>query len=404
MGEVRFFSEKFLDRLENPSGLIIKAFSNQHIGAIAEIESSKPANFEIDWLYLGKEQIVAIELGLSENPSNGHQAAITNKITQCLKIIVPQMQLIILSFWRIYQKSTTISKSSFQDLIQNTFKVVIFFPNIETNTLVNQIATIRKQLTEPIAGTSQPDDFVQLLKQNGQQVGKYLSFLTSSDRSGTDFTWIHVDEKWDIQETNCTIHRLLEGVQVSIPDVWSQSFVEYVSACFCSASLTVSRVISEQTGRIKQTPLSIEDRCSASLQKFKSTRIYTNLNLPQHLNFILSPQQYRILSDNSNDHLIITGQPGTGKTTLLVAKCELLAWQDDIIDIHFFYTAKRKLFGKFLEDLIETSCSEHSKRKIFVRGIDDVFDRSKQCRKLNKVLIKSPYSCFPCFFVKISHW
>ena len=386
MGEVRLFSENFLNKLRNHSGLFIRGFSNQHLGAIAEIENSKTANFEIDWLYLGTEQIVAFEVGMSENPSNKHQTAIRNKITQCLENIIPQMQLIISSLWRVYQKKTTTSKPSFQNLIQNSFKVVIFLPNIETKVLVNQIGAIKKLLTDPTPGNSGQHDFVELLKQNGQQVTKYLSFLTSSEASGGGFAWIHVNENWDIEETKGTIHRLIEGVGVTDWPKCRDSFVEYVSACFCCASLSFSRVISEQTGRIERAPLQIEEHYSPSFKKFKISKVYTNLNLPQHLNFILSPQQYQILSDKSNHHLIITGQPGTGKTTLLVAKCELLAWEDNIKKIHYFYTSKRKLFGKFLENLIETSCSEHCKNKIIVRGIHDVFDISKKCRKLTQVL------------------
>ena len=409
LGEVRLFSENFLDKLENTCGLFIKGFSNHHLSAIAEIENSKPANFEIDWLYLGKDEIVAIEVGLSENRSEAQKTPIKNKIFQCLKNIIPQMQLILFSLWHLYQKKTTLSseeasfeESNFEDLLQKIFKLVIFLPNIETETLLNQILIIKKQVTEPTAGSSQPDEFVELLKQNHRQVTQCLSFLTSSDAYGRNYSWIQLEGNWDIKQTklwlhvtrgNQTIDKLFERVAISDSAHHRESFVEYISACFCCASLTVLRVISKQTGRIEGTPLQIEELYSASLELFKKRTIYTRLKLPHYLNFILSPQQYRLLSDNSNEHLLITGQPGTGKTTLLVAKCELLGWQDEITAIFYFYTAKRKLFGEFLKQTIETSCSARSKRKISVQVVNDIFDVSKKCLKLSQVLILSPHKC-----------
>ena len=92
LGEVKLFSELLLAKIEKSCGVLIRGFSNEHLKTIATMpENTKIPNFEIDWFCLGKEHIVAFEVGLSENPEKAKQSSVSNKLKQCLTKIIPQM-------------------------------------------------------------------------------------------------------------------------------------------------------------------------------------------------------------------------------------------------------------------------------------------------------------------------
>ena len=385
MGEVRYFSEQLLAKIKNPCGVLIRNFSNKNLEAIATLESCESPQFQIDWLYLRKEGIVAFEVGLSEKPEQCQQSSVRNKIMQCLKIIIPQMQIMLYSFWRLYQKEKTETMTSFGDLLKSALKVVIYLPNIKYDTFVAEIECIKEEY-QGRHGTSSLSELVSLLDKNWENIINYLSFLVRSSSSG-NLLWHRMNKKCDLERVgyNCTIYQLFEKPHPTKLDSnlnVKNSFINYVSACFVSASLCLSGVISNQNEATEKTPLDIDERFLASFKSWKEKNVHEAFKYSAQFNLVLSPQQHRILCDQTKRHLIITGHPGCGKTSLLLAKCEQMAWRRDVHSIFYFYGINKYLFRKYLNNFIENNCSQNLKRKLEVKGFKDFESLSNMLRQI----------------------
>ena len=373
LGEVRLFSELLLAKIEKSCGVLIRGFSHEHLQTIATLpENSKIPNFEIDWLYLGKEHIVAFEVGLSESPEKAKQSSVSNKLKQCLTKIIPQMQFIIYSFRNLYSANTTL-----EDL--NRLKVVVCLPNLKYDIFIAQIASIKEEVTK-IREITSPSDLAILLNRNWAQVSNYLSFLVSSS-SSDDLVWLRINDNFKVVKCDSTVDELFDkqtdpsgsvlsksdDVEVSPGDSHStpkHSFNDYVSACFASATLSMSAFI-------EKTALDVDERYQESFEVWRNKKFEGKSGGHPQFKFVLSPQQHRILLDKSNTHLILTGQPGTGKTLLLLAKCEQMARCEGVGDIFYFYDKNRCLFRKHLDALVERNCSQDLKGKLKVEGVAD---------------------------------
>ena len=165
------------------------------------------------------------------------------------------------------------------------------------------------------------------------------------------------------------------------------SFIDYVSACFSCAALSMSAFISDQNMRIEKTALDVDERYQESFKKWRNRNFRENSDDHPQFNFVLSPQQHRILLDESNTHLILTGQPGTGKILLLLAKCEQMASRKDVDRIFYFYNEKRLLFRKHLNSLVESNCSQELKSKLDVKGLEIFKDISRELGRSIRVII-----------------
>ncbi|XP_075253760.1 uncharacterized protein LOC142345554 isoform X4 [Convolutriloba macropyga] len=397
LGEVKLFSELLLAKIEKSCGVLIRGFSNEHLKTIATLpEYSKLPNFEIDWLYLGKEHIVAFEVGLSENPEKAKQSSVSNKLKQCLTKIIPQMQLIIHSFWSLYSQNDT---TSIGDLLKNTLKVVVCLPNIKHDIFESQITSIKEEVTKTWH-TNCPSELALLVERNWAQVSNHLSFLVCNS-SSNDLVWLKINDQLNVVKCDKPIDELFdrktdpsESVLCKFDDVeidsddsrWTlkHSFIDYVSACLACAALSMSAFISDQNMRIEKTALDVNERYQKSFKKWRNKNFGENSDDHPQFNFVLSPQQHRILLDQNITHLILTGQPGTGKTLLLLAKCEQLASRKDIDTIFYFYDEDRRLFRKHLDSLVESNCSQELKSKLIVEGIADFKHISSKINKLKK--------------------
>ena len=392
LGEVRLFSELLLAKIEKSCGVLIRGFSKKHLETIATMpESSKIPNFEIDWLYLGKEHIVAFEVGLSENPEKAKQSSVSNKLKQCLTKIIPQMQFIIYSFRSLYSTDNT----SFEDLLKNTLKVVMCLPNLKYDIFIAQITSIKEEVTKIRANTC-PSDLALLVAKNWAQISNYLSFLVSNS-SSDDLVWLRINEHFNVVDCDSTIVELFDkqkdssesvlckfdDVAISFGDSQStpkHSFIDYVSACFVSATLSMSAFTSDPKTKIA---LDVDERYQESFKVWRNRNLVGNSDDHPRFHFVLSPQQHQILLDEDNTHLIITGQPGSGKTLLLLAKCEQMASHQDIHRIFYIYNEDRCLFRKHLDTLIESNCSQDLKGKLKVEGHSCFEDLPHQLNELN---------------------
>ena len=359
LGEVRLFSEKLLASIQNPTGILLKNFTNDCLKTVLDHEHLIPQQFEIDWLYLGSKEIVVFEVGMSENPDQP-KAAICNKLNQTLQTIIPQMQMILYSFWISYRKPETLEENSrFFDSVQNLFKVVIYLPNVVYGSL-EKVVNELKFCSESFRCSTDSEHFlsdhvdlddnvVTTLQENQQQISNHLIFLIEN-----------TDTK-KLQMVQLTKTFKLRDCKYSLQDFFASSISEddklfnYFCSLFAVASLNGTEYLRDPSSKMKSPALDVDYRYQTAFKKwFKKKEQHTKgyasrSELSSFSNIILSPQQHRILSETTKTHLIITGQPGSGKTMLLIAKCEQMELRNDVEIIFLVYDKRKVLFGKFLK-------------------------------------------------------
>ena len=369
LGEVRLFSEKLLANLKSPTGILLKNFSNDHLNEILDFGFCATQQFEIDWLYLGAIYIVAFEVGMSENPQLP-RSAICNKIEQTIEKTIPQMQMILYSLLVPYnEKRNQREKCSFDKLIQKMFKVIVFLPNITLDSLVTEFKLIRelcqssKNDKKLASGGLQKIKTILNVLKNKQQICSSVLFLVEDKGQSNGLKLVRLAETLEIVDSDCSLEEFF-----SCTDSVQESLLKFLCSMFSFARLKSIENTNDKT------VLEVDDRYKLSRKKVSQEdneqKAETSTGILSYSNFVLSPQQHRILSDNSKTHLVITGQPGTGKTTLLLAKAEELARSEEVTKIHFFYDKLKKLYGKFLRKLYLNCCSGETKEKITFVPID----------------------------------
>ena len=379
LGEVRLVSEKLLANLENPRGILLKNYSNQHLETILNREHFVPQQFEIDWLYLGQNQIIAIEVGMSEEPQKP-RTCIRNKIDQMIEKILPQMQLILYSFGKSYHKGEKEHLGNFSiNSVESLHKVIVFLPEVDCATLTNEIKRIcqsgqssskKKKMTSEQAADQKRKN---MLQQNGQFLN-IIFFLVEDRSSKNQLRFLHLSEDLQVMPTKGSIQDIFNN---SLPGVENQLF-SYICTLFsfsrlnCIGNLEIESIDGEA--------LEVDQRFLQPLAKGTER----DATFPA---MILSPQQHRILSDLNKTHLIITGHPGTGKTILLLSKCEQLAADDSVKKIIFIYGEYREQFRKYLERICNSCWSTETRNKtIFEEGIVGSYGLDKFLKVIQNVV------------------
>ncbi|XP_075257379.1 uncharacterized protein LOC142349588 isoform X3 [Convolutriloba macropyga] len=353
MGEVRLFSEQVLAKLNNPCGVFVKSFTNDHLSTILSTDSTQPQPFQCDWLYAGNK-IVAFEVGLTRNPkSSGHLCeVIQRRILQVLTRIIPHMLLMLHSFLLHFFGTFSGSHDlSFCTEIEKLFKCVIFLPNVGLSDFREAIAkmTIESGSIKKLKFGRQ---FFANSEQNHQTMSRFLYFLVRADENKEGLKLLRVNSSLEISECQQSVQDFFGPSEES-----DSQLLTYVSALISIAGLN------NHLPNQHETALDLDRRYLSSLKLQPEIRENPNEN------FVTSPQQYRILSDQSNTHLIITGQPGCGKTSLLLSKCNELASSPDIESIIFLYSHGKELFRKFLDQSIKYSGSSALHSKIQIHGV-----------------------------------
>ena len=348
MGEVRIFSEKLLSKLKNPSGILIKGFSSDHLRTILNGKHLTPQQFEIDWLYLGSGHIVVFEVGMSENPDHP-RSALGNKIRQCFTTLLPQMQLILYSIWVPYkQKSKTKTQQEFSSLVEDLLKIVIFIPGLSECTLVNELTVIKNAC------------------KGHQNLLKWLFFLVESEESSQNLILVRFNNDFEVINCETTLDQIFQG-SIAAPE--KDSFLNYFQSVICAASLNA--VLEQKDSSHNNTALDIDRRYIRLFKNWLQNQQKSSekkLTVGTDFVFVLSPQQHRILHEG-NSHLLITGEPGSGKTALLLAMCEKIAVNEDVNEILFVYDEAKTLFEKYLTRMLDKIYNNARKSKVTKMGI-----------------------------------
>ena len=356
-GEVIYFIEKLLSKLETKSGILLKDYSNTHFSMILdEGASEKPSDFQFDWLYLGKDCFVVFEVGLGDHDKIDRYSAINNKIMQCITKIIPQFSFLIHTLLQNLDNCAI----SFKDFVEQHFKVVVFLPNTTLEQFKN---------------------FCQKLKSKNKKLKQTAEFYCRNAHAFNSIVFMLVDES-DLQlpmqtyqiDSDMNVMKAVDKYVESLfekPGETINKQLRYISSVIALSSLmAVSNGTASPQNDLhdlsyvsrNEQPLEVDERYletfpvwakNSSNAKFVSTGI----------NFILSPEQHRILSNPNKPLLMVYGQPGTGKTSLLLAKFQQMAERDDISEVYFTYPEGKTAFKRWLDNLMEKSGSMQMKRK-----------------------------------------
>ena len=130
-------------------------------------------------------------------------------------------------------------------------------------------------------------------------------------------------------------------------------------------------------------PLSVDNRF---LKQTKNVTPGTS-----HLNIILSPQQHRLLDENP-DNVFLVGEPGTGKTAVLLAKAFYAALhEDDVEHVIISFPSEKTDFKEFIINFSETQEIPHeAKRKLKFLTLEDlshIVEHPLQYKKLNELIL-----------------
>ena len=311
------------------------------------MESLEALEFEIDWLYLGGEIMIAFEAGMSNKPEQPIQSVL-NKLSQCVTKIYPQFLLIIYSLWVEYQKinHARIEFATFEMFFKQHFKIVVFLPNVSHDAFRTCINTIKDSA---VVGKNSkkvksvvPEGFASLLIKNSKCLDQILILLECSD------TLWQISENLDVAESSLGLQKLLKTQSSS-----SQCEYNYITALLALVRLNVVEM--------GLPALDVTERYHHSFTIWQKKKRKMD---PICQNFILSPEQHRILAEEEKTHLVVCGEPGTGKTALLLAKCEQMAQREEIDYVFYAFNQTKTLLINYLNSFMEFQATEVLKQKM----------------------------------------
>ena len=349
-GEVTLFIQKYLSQLESPNGIMLKNYSSEHFETVLDENSELPGEFETDWLYLGSDKITAIEIGLSESREN-NKTAIQNKIRQVLTKTLPHFQLVIYSLCMLFDEK--LGESKFRSILEQNFSMLIIFPNIS-----------KEKFEEFLAGEIM-NETKDLIKLNENVLG-CLKFVFEADLQQNSSNQQNSTNELNSSLFKLSINLTLEKLSTPFSTIFSCDkstnceFLADINTVLALSSLNFLNFVSKE----KCDTTDIDDRYRQS-QSFALWRKKKETLTYNEMDFILSPEQHAILANNSDEmrRVVFFGEAGCGKTSLLLAKCHILAERKEVDQILYVVPENRTMFIEKLEKIIQ-QCGSEAVRKI----------------------------------------
>ena len=373
IGEVTNFICDYLSKQPSAKGIMLKNYSSKHFASLLDEISVHPGEFETDWLYIGKDTIVAVEIGLSDPEAKSNYSfyqTVKNKLIQVLERTIPHLQSIIYNLTKSLDDE---NKDNVIEIITKRLQVVVVLPNITAAQFQEALENLKEELHNTQSKLSK------LLKYNEKFWSQGLFF---APQFGSYF--FSIDKNLNPYLISQT------GTDSSTSDVYSHLFSELsperISDFGSSKTENESQLFRDISALIVLSSLNFmkfwpdekEDRDvdkryqkSFSIWKSKQDNLTYNGN-----DFILSPEQHRILANDKLTRLLISGEPGSGKTSLLLAKCRLLAEHNEVQVIFFVVRKTKKQFLEFLRTMIKDHGSETLRRKLVILPVDGDYHTS----------------------------
>ena len=299
--------------------------------------------FEFDWTYAGNSGIFPFEISYPEIPEQPIRC-VANKLNQAVEKYLPFSDLVILSLFNampIEFFQDTEKDKNLQHFLKEKLKIIVGIPllqisNLQDEHVWNQILNaVGKRQKYYLSSCSQPK--VLLLFEDYPNL-------------------YYIDNNLKLQAYEQNLAQVL-FTPVTAEETERMKFIQRFLTLSC---LNLHCELTEQ----RREFCSVEERLWNSDESVDSKQ---SLSKNGCLNFFISPQQQKILRMNKQ-FVVLAGQPGCGKTSLLLSKAEKEAENDDI-DWIYFLTPKDKVpFIKYIEETVSSFGSANLKQK-FTMGI-----------------------------------
>ena len=366
IGELKEFLESFVAKVSKPVGLLIKAYKNMQLNAILHRPFFNN-RFDIDWIYCGHKMILAFEIGRTNSPENP-TTAILNKLQQVLSKSLPTMYLALHAIFRSFPENVSGSQDDeefskrYWEFIKRCFRFVIFFPNLSAEQFVEILQTAK----EPFKVGKQKavlyrKIFGLISSTNENRLSNILFLLHEDLYSPAKPKTFYVDQDLKVSESPVQVTDVLQTkVNYRQPKLKYKQ-LEFVSGIFALSTLIKKEIFpsSVEKALIPRDENYLQERKRSS----KQTKLEDNES--DFLDVVLSPQQHRILSENKR-RVFVAGEPGSGKTALLLARAKIAANDSEIEHILFAVPEGKTEFKTFLLDFVNKPGHEKLKNKFML--------------------------------------
>ena len=390
---------------DKPYGLLLHGLKNDILSRV--MKRKFPFVFEIDWLLSTEDYLIAFEVGLktSENP----KSIIRNKLNQIFTKIIPTLKLLtwfaLVNYDNQAEKKINFILKNLDSFFYKHFRAVVFIGNVESEEL-------KKNLHEMLLAPSNETGLEFESEDLSEDSLRAVYFAGAPKNDDNHFLQIRREstlEKLVVVETEVKkVVELLKPLDVktmesveassqSIANENTRNILNYVLAAY-----TLCFFVDEDGScKLKPAQTEVKDidvRFSVAPKKQKIEKNETKpnrnkteniLEISRKLTVLVSRQQLSILREDPK-FLIIRGEPGSGKTVLLLAKAKQAAMSPDVHKIYFYIPSPKLKLKSFVMEFVE----KHSEDKRFTERFEILDDenlnqilRSKNRKDLKKTVL-----------------
>ena len=206
--------------------------------------------------------------------------------------------------------------------------MILFLPNVLNEQFKNFWNCLRNSQEEQ-------NKRLRTLLQTNWVVFRCLNVVVRSKNDTGDLTFFRFNQSSEISYQGVQIEELFVSERKTA-SIENAQRLNFISSVLSLSSLNVIVVKSTKTGCDRQSeanseqPLHVDkERYFIAFDLWRKTQ-FCSIGSPIHF-FILSHQRHAILQEGENmSHVFIYGEPGTGKTYMLQAKCSLLLEQREV--------------------------------------------------------------------------
>ena len=324
-GEFEMFWPQFQKWVEkDTTGLLLHGFSNKTFSSILN-QSIPGFDFEFDWLLFTQSQLFLIEVKCCDESKN-IEKFIQTKLDQVFTRHLPSIQFIIWQFMQHIRKTDkfpNLETNCFEVFFTQRFSVIVFLAGVKNE-------TVKKSLAKVISKPKSLDFKFEQLSELGSQSVYFVGGDPKSSQESGQFLRIERDSGDGIK----VIEEPKSPMQMKKDDFEGpgKSLVQILGGIF---ALPYGRDASKN-----ETVQSIDEKLTSTQQNYvckfgKQNQLSDNfIQISDLFSVILSPQQIQILAIPEK-RLIIAGEPGTGKTILLLTKALDALWKKEINCVYF---------------------------------------------------------------------
>ena len=341
-----------LQKEPNANGIFLNSITEKKILQVIEPNSDFITldQFEFDWTYVGQFNLVLFEISWADNPKSPIRC-ISNKINQAITKYIPFSDIIL----------STLVNAMPEQLFENTQKTEYF-----------KILTKRTKIVVGFPLVDRPSSLGEIWLEVVKLIRDHQQYFQSCNEEKILLLFenvpnlYYIDKNLELREYEQNLFQLL-FTPVSAEETKRMKFIQRFLTLSC---LNLHCEITEQ----RREFCSVEERfldCDESVDSKQS------LSKNGCLNFFISPQQQKILRTNEQ-FVVLAGQPGCGKTSLLLSKAEIEAQNDAIENIVLFIPKAKKPFKRFIDDIVNKTGSEKLKEKFKLEELEDLEGFLKQ--------------------------